>query len=89
MADEKEGIHVLLCLDHFERVASGSVCSTCPSRYENREVVKAMSPILAAKHNEELSAFIKDFKLMKKRILKLEERIDSFFEELNKRFNGK
>ena len=44
MHDDK--IRVDLCPDHFERLVSGDVCKTCPSRLENEAVVKAMSSAL-------------------------------------------
>lgn len=55
---EQDKIRAELCADHFSRLAAGDVCSSCPSRTENEEIVKAMSKVLSASSPEIANAAI-------------------------------
>jgi hypothetical protein len=70
MKEPNDKIKVFLCSDHFERLLKDDVCSTCPSKCENKEAVKALSALY---QNNNGGAVIEAVVLELKSIRRLQE----------------
>ena len=53
-------IRVDLCHDHFQRLCNKDVCPTCPSIFQNKKVVKAMSLALETSEEAQQEAVISE-----------------------------
>jgi len=72
MSEKK--IRADLCLDHFEILLVDDVCLTCPSKFENKEIVRAMSRVLAASTDEAANtAFVTELRSIRRAISGLSE----------------
>ena len=78
-----------LCGDHFERLVASDVCATCPSRFENEQVVVAMSKVLEAEDTEAVDrAVVTELRSIRRLITDLEGRIDDRLSSLETRVIG-
>jgi len=80
---EPKKIKAELCHDHFSRLAAGDTCSSCSSRLENEEMVKAMSKVLSTLTKEEAdTAVISELRSLRRTVSDLARAQEKAIEDL-------